>query len=76
MKDLLDKEAVASRIGVRPRTAATLMLEMNPVVVSGNVRKQYRVTEENLELWIAKKMIGKPMTGTISKGSKRRLGRK
>ena len=76
MKALLDKEAVAYRIGVKPRTAATLMLEMNPVVVSGTVRKQYRVTEESLELWIAKRTIGKPQTGSIKKGSRQRLGRR
>ncbi len=76
MKPLLNKEAVADRIGVRPKTAAVLMMEMNPVVISGNVRKQYRVTEENLEKWIAKRTMGKPITGSVGKGTKKRLERR
>ena len=76
MKVLLDKFAIAERLGVQPKTAASLMMEMNPVVVSGNVRKRYRVTEENLERWIAKKMLGRPSTGSACMGSKRRLERR
>ena len=73
---LLNKNAVATRLGVKPRTAAALMLEMNPVIISGTVRKQYRVTEENLEQWIAKRTMGKPTTSSIGKGCKRKLERR
>lgn len=76
MSNLLDKYAVADRIGVQPKTAAALMMEMNPVVISGKVRKRYRVTEENLEQWVAKRMIGKKAAGSILKGSKNRLERR
>lgn len=72
----LDKNAVAKRIGVKPRTAATLMMEMNPINISGTVRKRYRVTEENLNSWMMRRMIGKPKAGTISKGSNRKLERR
>ncbi|MBP5442270.1 MAG: hypothetical protein J6Y60_03435 [Treponema sp.] len=76
MKTLLDKRAVAERLGVQPKTAAMLMMEMNPVVISGNVRKRYRVTEENLDRWVAKRTTGRPKTGSVSMGSKRRLERR
>lgn len=76
MSKLLDKFAVAERIGVQPKTAAALMMEMNPVAISGNVRKRYRVTEENLERWVAKKMIGKAYEDHFSKGSRKRLERR
>ena len=72
----LNKDQVAERIGVKPRTAATMMLEMNPIVISGKVRKQYRVTEENLERWMAKRTIGRSSTGSIGNGSKKRLERR
>ena len=76
MKTLLNKEAVADRIGVRPKTAAALMMEMNPIPITGNVRHKWVVTEENLERWIARKMIGKPKTGSVQGGSKKRLERR
>ena len=72
----LDKNQVAERLGVKPKTAAALMMQMNPVVISGNTRKRYRVTEENLERWAMKRMLGKPRTGTICTGSKRRFERR
>ena len=70
----LDKNAVAERLGVQPRTAAALMMEMNPVIISGKTRKRIRVTEENLERWAMKKTLGKPMR-TVSTGNKKRLER-
>ena len=76
MTRFLDKFAVAERLGVQPKTAAALMMEMNPVAISGTVRKRYRVTEENLERWVAKKTIGKPRTGSICTGSRRKLERR
>ena len=76
MGNLLDKNAVAERLGVKPKTAALLMMEMNPIPVTGNVRKRYRVTEENLERWVARKMMGKPSVKSISMGSKKKLERR
>ena len=72
----LDPQEVADRIGVTRRTAMSLMMEMNPIVVCGTVRRRYRVTEENLDRWMAKRMIGKPKTGSIGNGSKKRLERR
>ena len=72
----LDQHQVAERIGVKPRTALALMMEMNPIAICGTTRKRYRVTEENLDRWMAKKMIGKVKTGTVCMGSKRKLERR
>ena len=72
----LDQNQVAERIGVKPRTALALMMEMNPIPISGNVRKRYRVTEENFDRWMARRMLGKPKTGTICTGSKKKLERR
>lgn len=72
----LDKNEVAKRIGVKPRTAATLMMEMNPIPISGTVRIRYRVTEANLEAWMMRRMIGKPQAGIISKGTDRKMRRR
>ena len=75
MTRYLDKFAVAERLGVQPKTAAAMMMEMNPIAISGNVRKRYRVTEDSLERWIARRMLVKPKAGSIQ-GSKRRLERR
>ena len=72
----LNADQVAERLGVERRTAMHLMMQMNPIPISGTVRKRYRVTEESLDRWMAKRMIGKPLTGTISKGSKKKLERR
>ena len=71
----LDKNDVAERLGIKPKTAAGYMMEMNPIPISGTVRKRYRVTEENLDAWCNKRMIGKP-TKSISTGTKNKLGRR
>ena len=76
MTRYLDPQQVADRIGVTRRTALSLMMEMNPIPVSGTVRRRYRVTEENLEHWMAKRMIGRPRTGSIGSGCKKRLKRR
>ena len=76
MTRYLDKFMVAERLGVQPKTAAAMMMEMNPIAISGTVRKRYRVTEENLERWIAKRMLGRPRSGSFSKGSNKRLERR
>ena len=72
----LDQHQVAERIGVKPRTALALMMEMNPIPICGKTRKRYRVTEENLDRWMAKRMIGTARTGGISTGSKKKLERR
>lgn len=73
----LNKDQVAEILGVKPRTASALMMEMNPVAVCGKVRKRYVVTEENLQKWMMRKMLGgKPSTGRIGTGSNRRLERR
>ena len=75
MTRYLDKFQVGERIGVRPKTAAVLMMEMNPIAVSGKVRKRWRVSEENLDRWMERRMLGKPKNGSVM-GSKRRLERR
>ena len=72
----LDQHQVAERIGVKPRTALALMMEMNPIPISGKVRMRYRVTEENLDRWMARRMIGKQSTGGIATGSRKKLERR
>lgn len=72
---LLNADQVAERLGVAKRTAMSLMMEMNPVTISGSVRKRYRVTEDNLERFIMKRMQGKPETGTVGM-SRRKLARR
>ena len=77
MMVLLDKNQVAERLGVQPKTAAVLMMEMHPIAISGKQRKRYRVTEASLEQWLAKKVIGGKRTiGASIVGSKRRLERR
>ena len=75
--NLLDKNEVAKRIGLKPKTAAALMMEMNPIPVCGKVRKRYRVTEANLEKWITENMM-KPASNvkSHSTGTKRKFERK
>lgn len=72
----LDPQDVAERLGVARRTAMALMLEMNPIAISGKTRMRYRVTEENLDRWMTKRMIGKPSTGSINIGSRKKLERR
>ena len=71
----LNPDQVAERLGVKRRTAMLLMMEMNPIPISGTVRKRYRVTEDSLERFIEKRMIGRPKH-SISKGSNKKLTRR
>ena len=71
----LDPNQVAERLGVARRTAMSLMMEMNPIAISGTVRKRYRVTEENLDRWMAKRSV-RPVMGSINKGSRQKLERR
>ena len=73
MGELLDKAAVAHRLNVSEKTAAVLMMEMNPVAICGTIRKRYRVTEESLEAWIARKQ---KLKGLRYFNSKRRIERR
>ena len=66
----LDAQQVADRLGVSRRTAMSMMLEMNPIAISGKTRIRYRVTEENLDRWMAKRMIGKQKTVSFSTGKR------
>ena len=70
----LDPQDVADRLGVARRTAMALMMEMNPIPISGKTRMRYRVTEESLDRWMAKRTIGKPTS--TGKGSNKRLERR
>lgn len=72
----LDKNQVAERLGVKPKTAAAMMMEMHPIPLTGKVRHKWVVTETNLEQWMEKRMLGKPKAGSISTGCKRRLERR
>lgn len=75
MTRYLDKNDVAERLGVKPKTAASMMMEMNPIAISGTVRKRYRVTEENLERWVMKRMTGRQTTSSRT-GSQKKLERR
>ena len=70
----LDAKQVADRLGVSRRTAMSMMLEMNPIAISGKTRIRYRVTEENMDRWMAKRMIGKQKTVSFNTG--KRLARR
>ena len=76
MTRYLDPQEVADRLGVARRTAMALMMEMNPIPVCGTVRKRYRVTEESLDRWMAKRTIGKPTVSRAGTGCKKRLERR
>ena len=73
----LDKNQLAERLGVHPKTAEKMMMEMHPVPISGKTRKRWRVSEENFEKWMLKRSIGG--TAPVSKvgtGSTRKLARR
>lgn len=72
----LAPEQVAERIGVARRTAMSLMLEMNPVCISGTVRKRMRVSEESLNKWMVAHATGKAPISAIGTGSKKKLTRR
>jgi predicted site-specific integrase-resolvase len=72
----LNPDQVAERLGIHRRTAMALMMEMNPVAISGNVRKRYRVSEESLNQWMLKHSNGRAIVSTGSQGSKKKLQRR
>lgn len=73
----LNADQLADRLGIHRKTAMALMMEMNPVAISGNVRKRYRVSEESLERWMLKHSIGKqPPVSRIGTGTERKLKRR
>lgn len=76
MTVLLDKHQVAERLGIHYKTAETLMMEMNPVAISGRTRRRYRVTEDSLEKWILRKTIGHGVVKTAGTGTDRKLKRR
>ena len=72
----LTPDDVAARLNVSRKTAKSLMMEMNPISITGTARKRYRVTEESLDAWMMRKTIGKPKAGNNSNGSNKKLGRR
>ena len=73
----LSPKAVAERLDVSKRTAMTMMAEMNPVYISGTVRKRIRVSEENLDKWMAAHAVGKKSpVSRIGTGSSKKLPRR
>ena len=73
----LNKQQIADILGIHVKTAEKLMMEMHPVPISGNVRKRYRVSEQNLENWMLKhggaKSVPNSKAGT---GTTRKLQRR
>lgn len=72
----LNADQVADRLGIHRKTAMALMMQMNPVAISGNVRKRYRVSEESLDRWMVKHSIGKPPVSSIATGTRKKLQRR
>ena len=76
MTTWLNPDQVAERIGVARRTAMALMLEMNPVCISGTVRKRMRVSEESLTRWMVSRAMGKSPVSRVGTGSRKKLTRR
>lgn len=73
----LNADQVAERIGVHRKTAMAMMMEMNPVAISGKTHRRYRVSEESLERWMLKHTVGgKAPVSRIGTGSNRKLQRR
>ena len=73
----LNKKQLAELLGVHVKTAERMMMEMHPVAISGNVRKQYRVSEENVERWMLKHTVGGTSpVNRVGTGSTRKLARR
>ena len=73
----LDKNQLAEMLGIHPKTAEKIMMEMHPVPISGKVRKRWRVSQENVEKWMLKRSIGcTAPVGTIGCGTTRKLKRR
>ena len=73
----LNADQVAEIIGVHRKTAMTMMMEMNPVAISGTVKRRYRVSEESLERWMLKHAVGgKPPAGRTGTGTEKKLQRR
>jgi len=73
----LDAGDVAERLKVGRETARTIMQEMHHVVIGGTVRKRIRVSEAELEAWMAKKSVGvSRANGDGNFGSRKRLQRR
>ena len=73
----LDKIQLAERLGVHPKTAEKMMMEMHPVAISGKIKKRWRVSEENFEKWMLKRSIGTTApVGTLGCGTTRKLKRR
>ena len=73
MSNLLKPSDVMDKLGGSRKTAITMMWQMNPIILSGTVRKTIRVREEDFLNFILKKQM-KP-TRPVS-GSGRKLARR
>ena len=72
----LSPDDIASRLGIARRTAMTMMMSMNPVAISGSVRKRYRVSEESFNAYMIKHCIGGKAPVSRTTGTKRKLERR
>ena len=72
----LNADQIAERLGIHRKTAMALMMEMNPVAISGNVRKRYRVSEDSFNHWMLKRSNGKAIISTAKTGTAKKLQRR
>ena len=73
----LNADQIADRLKIHRKTAMALMLEMNPVAISGTVRKRYRVSETSFEEWMVKHSIGcKAKVNRTGTGTTKKLQRR
>ena len=72
----LNKQQIADRLGIHPKTAEVLMMQMHPVAISGTVRKRWRVSEANLDQWMNRQGDGKAVPISKLGGCKKKLARR
>ena len=72
----LSPDDIAERLSVARRTAMAMMLDMNPVCISGNVHKRMRVSEESFDRWMIAHATGKSPISSIGTGNKKKLTRR
>lgn len=72
----LSPEQVAERLGVCRKTALALMHQMPHSVIGGTVKQRIRVSEQNLDLWMAKRSAGDSPVRAVSAGTHRKLERR
>ena len=77
MNRLLKPDDVMELLGISRKTALKIMWQCNPILIGGNVRKQIRITEDNLTKHLEMRML-KPEDLNSGKqaGTKRRIQRR